>query len=128
EGKYTWSEQELLEVSIVPVPANPRALGKKELAIFKSLEEKMGETLLEEQKDEEAGDEPEPEGDEPNEPEAETTPEDETTDKAQPVTSENLVEIVSKAVADGIALYRKQEADEKEQVESQAASKQKEAL
>lgn len=47
EGNHTFSDMELLEISVVPVPANPRALGRKEIGLLKELEAETGEAILE---------------------------------------------------------------------------------
>lgn len=116
EGKYTWKEQELLEISVVPVPANPRALGKKELAIFKEIEEQTGEDILKEEEEPEG--EPETDEDEGDAGESET---EETKDL-------DIAAIITQAVADGIAQYKQQVINEQQEELEQATAKQKEAL
>lgn len=53
KGEFTWSQMELLEISVVPIPANPRALAKDILGVYKALEKETGEKLLEKETEEE---------------------------------------------------------------------------
>jgi HK97 family phage prohead protease len=83
-GEYTFAEMELLEYSIVPVPANPRALGKKELELYKSLEERTSYQLLKEEN---------------------TNPEE----SEKPLTPKEVAELVQKSVTEALEANKKAE-------------------
>lgn len=125
-GEYTYSEMELLEVSFVGIPANPRA-GIK--AKIKSVEDGLKQLIEATQKDaeetqEEAPAEPETAENEATEEvvpevESEETPEVEPEiEKSLTVSESQLKEMIASAVAEAI---KQTEPKEDEKVEEPAA-------
>jgi HK97 family phage prohead protease len=93
-GDYTFSKQELIELSFVNVPANPRA-GIK--AKIKSVEEGLAKLLEMSKKDEEVETEPEPEAPQEEEKD-ENEVSNETETKMITLTKEELKEMVIEVV------------------------------
>lgn len=115
EGNYTWAQQELLEISVVPVPANPRALSRKAIEICKSLEEETGMTILKD-------------GDENTDDHNDAPPAD-TDPVTDPETTEpDMKTLVKEAVLEALGEYQALQKNEQVEAEAQAATKQKEAL
>lgn len=133
EGQYTWSNMELLEISVVPVPANPRALGKKELIIIKSLEEESGEPILEKslKKLIKIAKEVEKTEETPTE-ELHETPEkakvDEVVTRSVLLTEDELKELIEGIVKNSITLYLDQQSQSEKQEQAKAETATKEAL
>jgi len=96
--EYTYMEQELLELSAVPVPANPEALANAEvMARIKALDDMAKKEVEEQKKDEPTAEEPkieEPKADEPKEPVVEepVVPTEPTVDVQEGGNSDNDVQ------------------------------------
>ncbi len=97
-GEYTFQEMELLEYSIVPIPANPRALTQKHLEICKSLEQQTNYKLLDEEKSQ-----PSPAATPTTQPTS-TSSEDpaEGSKTLATLTSEQFSQLITDAVAAGV--------------------------
>ena len=124
-GKYTWAEQELLELSFVTVPANPSALTPAQKSLLTNVEElfKLKAKELEDEKSDDepaAGDDkPTDEGD--NKPDGEAEGEeapadddaaenedggDESEEKYIQMTEEQLKSIIEDTVAETLKQYQ----------------------
>ena len=96
--EYTYMEQELLELSAVPVPANPEALANAEvMARIKALDDMAKKEVEEQKKNEPTAEEPkieEPKADEPKEPVVEepVVPTEPTVDVQEGGNSDNDVQ------------------------------------
>lgn len=146
-GEFTYSEMELLEISFVSVPANPRA-GIKQVTIdkLKTVEDSLAELkALVEKKEAEADDlEPElevsdseEEEKDENEPSEEVEPQveseeqdedEETEEKFLTLSADELSSLIKDAVSEGIKLFKEKQDQKVSDEAVEAEAKTKEAL
>jgi HK97 family phage prohead protease len=122
-GQYTYAEMELLEISFVTVPANPRAgLKQKTLDQIAAVEKAMSE-LLKTQKKDDTEEEPESSGPvatagKPDQSD-ENPPEDKPEEKTITLTESELKEVIAEGVKQALEEL-KAESNEEESTEDES--------